>query len=178
MNCAICLDSIKQVDKNQQAILVCGHEFHPRCILKWFSKNPSCPTCRTKHLKDVDSEKNNEEQIFFSAIDFPIRRSHISVHTGNPLGDDDANSTNSTHTNFQGGIEDSLTSILSGRLEHIYHSPERVDSQNNSSNQDHLPVNVLNSIENTYQSPEIIRRNSRNTFMNAIFQHNEFNQPI
>lgn len=54
--CAICLEEIKEVDVNQQAVLSCGHEFHPACILKWFTRNVSCPTCRKSHLESVSEE--------------------------------------------------------------------------------------------------------------------------
>ena len=49
--CSICFEDIKIVDENQKALLICGHEFHPACILKWFQKNTSCPICRQQHFK-------------------------------------------------------------------------------------------------------------------------------
>lgn len=43
--CLICLDHFK---KNQgYRKLKCGHLFHKKCIDKWFTKNSTCPTCRT-----------------------------------------------------------------------------------------------------------------------------------
>lgn len=54
--CAICFEKIKEVDVNEQAVLSCGHEFHPACILKWFTRNVSCPTCRKRHLESVSEE--------------------------------------------------------------------------------------------------------------------------
>ena len=43
--CAICLDDITNNDYYQME--KCGHIFHKKCILKWFSKSNTCPCCRS-----------------------------------------------------------------------------------------------------------------------------------
>ena len=55
-HCPICLDIMNETEPKQRAILVCGHEFHPACILKWFEKKTSCPSCRQNHVKTSEEE--------------------------------------------------------------------------------------------------------------------------
>tara|TARA_B110000908_G_scaffold102199_1_gene120443 strand:- start:10850 stop:11122 length:273 start_codon:yes stop_codon:yes gene_type:complete len=58
--CSICLQSIKKLTKwdrlhlglstvavdNNIYTLLCKHNFHKDCILKWFEKSDTCPNCR------------------------------------------------------------------------------------------------------------------------------------
>lgn len=80
MNCIICFETIKDADDNQRAILSCGHEFHPQCILKWFARNQSCPTCRQNHNKELEEAIVNtnifrmRESIIVSDHDQPDNR--------------------------------------------------------------------------------------------------------
>lgn len=39
--CMICLDETL----NNKFLLPCGHCYHYNCILSWFEKKKSCPTC-------------------------------------------------------------------------------------------------------------------------------------
>ena len=41
MECMICLDNTI----NNSLLLPCGHCYHYSCILAWFEKKISCPTC-------------------------------------------------------------------------------------------------------------------------------------
>lgn len=41
--CPICLESDNEVFEK----LDCKHEFHVKCINKWFKYNKNCPLCRT-----------------------------------------------------------------------------------------------------------------------------------
>ncbi|CAN8324915.1 unnamed protein product [Cochlearia groenlandica] len=44
--CIICLSEFQDGD-TLRVLDKCNHGFHVHCIQKWFSSNPSCPTCRT-----------------------------------------------------------------------------------------------------------------------------------
>jgi hypothetical protein len=55
-DCAICLEALNHVedDNNENGNvnrilhrLPCSHLFHSHCILEWFHRNLTCPTCRT-----------------------------------------------------------------------------------------------------------------------------------
>lgn len=72
LTCAICCETIKDMeDANQKAVLRCGHEYHPACILKWFTKKNSCPNCRRPHFEqDVDL---SETPIFSDTLNTTIR---------------------------------------------------------------------------------------------------------
>jgi len=43
-----------------RALLSCGHEYHPKCILEWFKKSDTCPTCREPHIKRENAESTDE----------------------------------------------------------------------------------------------------------------------
>lgn len=43
-SCCICLNDYKDGDKYR--ILPCKHNFHKKCIDKWFAQNVKCPVCR------------------------------------------------------------------------------------------------------------------------------------
>ena len=62
-SCPICFEDIKPTDKSQQAILSCGHEFHPSCILTWFTQNTTCPTCRHPHCNPRPDENSGSPSI-------------------------------------------------------------------------------------------------------------------
>ncbi|CAF1603859.1 unnamed protein product [Adineta ricciae] len=42
--CVICMSHFK--DNQRIRILPCQHEYHSKCIAKWFTMNSSCPICR------------------------------------------------------------------------------------------------------------------------------------
>ena len=42
--CCICLNQINR--KEKIIILPCKHYFHKSCLLEWYKKSKSCPTCR------------------------------------------------------------------------------------------------------------------------------------
>ena len=53
MDCPICFETI-ECDKSDlnRAILDCGHEFHPKCILTWLKHKSNCPVCRNNHCSE------------------------------------------------------------------------------------------------------------------------------
>ena len=63
MTCTICLEEITKKDKN--VILTCNHEFHRKCLKKWFQKKKlyydkytgSCPLCRQISYDESDFER-------------------------------------------------------------------------------------------------------------------------
>lgn len=42
--CAVCMDKIASRDL---FTCTCSHQFHRRCIARWYASNPTCPVCRT-----------------------------------------------------------------------------------------------------------------------------------
>ncbi len=50
LDCPICLEQ-----KTNIVLLPCNHAFHDRCILKWFTRNLTCPVCR-EEVGIYDSE--------------------------------------------------------------------------------------------------------------------------
>ena len=47
MECSICLDEFKR-DDDVYTMKTCGHNFHRKCILKWFTHSNTCPYCRER----------------------------------------------------------------------------------------------------------------------------------
>ena len=63
MNCAICLEVLKtDVPKEYKCVLSCNHEFHPTCLLKWFKKSTTCPTCRKEHVEKNAIQTENVQE--------------------------------------------------------------------------------------------------------------------
>lgn len=60
--CAVCLEEIK---RPQCKKLKCKHNFHNKCIIKWFETSIECPQCRMEQDDDpiVIFRKNVEENI-------------------------------------------------------------------------------------------------------------------
>jgi hypothetical protein len=50
--CSVCLEPASSVNTFETRRLACGHAFHSPCIMKWFVKSDSCPTCRTPQPDD------------------------------------------------------------------------------------------------------------------------------
>jgi hypothetical protein len=49
--CVICAEEMKQEEgENFTTIGFCSHEFHEKCIKKWFKNNKKCPIC----MRDVE----------------------------------------------------------------------------------------------------------------------------
>jgi hypothetical protein len=78
--CAICMDSIDdKICDEYRGKLSCDHEFHPMCILKWFKKNTSCPTCRAEHTEkaiaseEVTTDMDVDSNVVMDAILNEIR---------------------------------------------------------------------------------------------------------
>ena len=45
--CAICIEESGSCDKKKLVKLDCPHIFHEKCLKRWTSINPVCPSCRT-----------------------------------------------------------------------------------------------------------------------------------
>ena len=43
--CAICLEDVTPETKNTAKVLLCSHIFHINCLLSWWEKKRTCPTC-------------------------------------------------------------------------------------------------------------------------------------
>ena len=56
--CSICRDELMFLDKKTE--LMCGHKFHTDCILRWITRNPTCPNCRNDHSEYIHK---NEKKI-------------------------------------------------------------------------------------------------------------------
>jgi len=54
--CMICLSNTE----THSVLLPCGHSYHYDCILKWFEKDMSCPTCKQPFIwkKKIYSNAN------------------------------------------------------------------------------------------------------------------------
>jgi hypothetical protein len=52
--CPICLDKIKKGDKVSK--LSCSHEYHHSCLIKWLSRDNSCPVCRCKIKNNISNK--------------------------------------------------------------------------------------------------------------------------
>jgi hypothetical protein len=58
----VCLEEIKRSECKK---LKCKHNFHTKCIIKWFETSIECPQCRMEQDDDpiVIFRKNVEENI-------------------------------------------------------------------------------------------------------------------
>ena len=43
-DCSICFNAINAA--TGRSTMSCGHEFHMRCLARWFTNSESCPLCR------------------------------------------------------------------------------------------------------------------------------------
>ena len=50
--CLVCLEPVSSTNTINSKRLLCGHAFHPQCILNWFVTSDECPVCRTKQTGD------------------------------------------------------------------------------------------------------------------------------
>ncbi len=59
-NCVICLNELLDNNNDNKNIstLLCGHQFHTKCISQWMLKNKKCPLCR----EVINTGENNEEK--------------------------------------------------------------------------------------------------------------------
>jgi hypothetical protein len=46
LNCSICREDINRDNNIKRTINHCNHEFHQKCLDKWFETNKTCPMCR------------------------------------------------------------------------------------------------------------------------------------
>jgi hypothetical protein len=54
--CAICQSHDAEGESQWRILRACQHEFHRRCIDRWFSQNVHCPVCR-HDIRDMDEEE-------------------------------------------------------------------------------------------------------------------------
>ena len=59
-NCVICLNNLvdNNNDNSNVSTLLCGHQYHTKCIADWMLKNKKCPLCRDI----INTGENNEEK--------------------------------------------------------------------------------------------------------------------
>ncbi len=50
--CLVCLEPVSSTNTINSKRLVCGHSFHPNCIMNWFVTSDECPVCRAKQPGD------------------------------------------------------------------------------------------------------------------------------
>ena len=55
--CVICLEDLGEA----VTTLECSHVFHRACLVGWFRRNPTCPTCRS--LPDTDTDEDLEAEL-------------------------------------------------------------------------------------------------------------------
>uniref|UniRef100_A0ACD5XGG4 Uncharacterized protein n=1 Tax=Avena sativa TaxID=4498 RepID=A0ACD5XGG4_AVESA len=62
--CPICFLDV-ETEEEETVRLPCSHPFHDRCILSWFNRAPTCPTCRRDIMKCFSSvrPKSPENEI-------------------------------------------------------------------------------------------------------------------
>ena len=97
--CSICRDELMFLDKKTE--LMCGHKFHTDCILRWITRNPTCPNCRNDHSEYIHK---NEKKIVLT-YNFPN-----SDNSGNN-GNSDNNYTDSNNSEQDNVITVGTTSI-------------------------------------------------------------------
>jgi hypothetical protein len=93
-SCIICLDNLddkneiiknievskekeqakEEKEKENIAVLECGHRFHEKCIIEWLKKHNICPICRVKQKigNDDDYNKNYESRLLGDDYTFII----------------------------------------------------------------------------------------------------------
>ena len=88
-SCIICLENLedknenlkdreitkdKEQEKENIAVLECGHRFHEKCIIEWLKKHNICPICRVKQKigNDDDYNKNYESRLLGDDYNFII----------------------------------------------------------------------------------------------------------
>lgn len=71
MQCAICHTDI-QNNTIVRKINICGHQFHPQCIDRWFENNSTCPLCRQSVLssRPSSSSSSSNESVYTIPITF------------------------------------------------------------------------------------------------------------
>ena len=71
MQCAICHTDI-QNNTIVRKINICGHQFHPHCIDRWFENNSTCPLCRQSVLssRPSSSSSSSNESVYTIPITF------------------------------------------------------------------------------------------------------------
>jgi len=61
-NCAVCLETF---EKNQSlVVLICYHEFHYKCCVRWLKDKKTCPICRYDQSKYQWCRKNESAAVF------------------------------------------------------------------------------------------------------------------
>ena len=154
MNCPICLEIIKEdVEENQKAILSCGHEFHPRCILQWFHKKTSCPSCRKSHVE-------KSEDVSMRDVDSLINESIASMIL-----------TSMRNSNFQSPNINSLSN-LSFRLDNLTNDGTDREIENTTiPSPTPAPDNIYNqnSISNLYLMTRTLNSRNNMSLLNEIY---------
>lgn len=101
--CPICYIEYEKGDN--VAKLNCGHIFHKKCIILWFDKNissPTCPICRT----NMNDKQSNEQQLENNPNEIPVindqdhqsDNENLFAFTNNPNRNQATNNSNKKHS--------------------------------------------------------------------------------
>ena len=63
--CSICYESTQSVDTRSSACSSCKNVFHTECINIWTSRNPTCPLCRKRWLRNEVSKASEVDELAF-----------------------------------------------------------------------------------------------------------------
>jgi len=113
-NREISKDKEQEKEKENIAILECGHRFHEKCIIEWLKKHNICPICRVKQKigNDDDNNKNYESRLLGDDYNFIIDvqtdayPQEITLAEGNRIISD-LNNPNTNNSDFDSFDADS-----------------------------------------------------------------------
>ena len=106
-------DKEQEKEKENIAVLECGHRFHEKCIIEWLKKHNICPICRVKQkIGNDDNNKNYESRLLGDDYNFIIDvqtdayPQEITVTEGNRIISD-LNNPNTNNSDFDSFDADS-----------------------------------------------------------------------
>ncbi|KMQ81800.1 ring-h2 zinc finger protein [Lasius niger] len=88
--CSICLEPLMPAEDDHRSgessyvTTVCSHNFHVRCLSRWYSNNDSCPICRAPTIPRI-----RQETFVLEAVEVvkELKRElfHLPVQTRNTM---------------------------------------------------------------------------------------------
>ena len=156
-SCPICFEDIKPADKAQQAILSCGHEFHPSCILTWFTQNTTCPTCRHPHCKRPPDENTGSPPINLQIRAFSVSNVYRPRRLSRIILDNDENFVPNLSNELMNASDENI--ITSNNVDSLNVNRLRIPNNvnrlriPNNVNRLRIPNNVNNNIRIAHPSP-------------------------
>jgi len=67
INCSICREDINRDNNIKRKINHCNHEFHQKCLDKWFETKKTCPMCRYE-LNDIPTIGQNRVNVNTTSV--------------------------------------------------------------------------------------------------------------